>query len=69
MPSSCGPEEREEGNPVTRALATLICLYWVFDIVLCTKVQKTFDLICRLVGLRSSVKAMPLVRIAHTMLQ
>ncbi|KAH9371803.1 hypothetical protein HPB48_001402 [Haemaphysalis longicornis] len=32
------------------------------------KVQKTFDHMCHLVGLRSNVKATPLERIAHTML-
>lgn len=42
-----------------------ICLYWVFDIVFCPKAQETFDLICHLVGLRSGVKATPLVRIAQ----
>lgn len=51
------------------ALTTLLCLYWVFDIVFCTNAQKTFDLLCRLLGLHSGVKATPLVRIAHTMLK
>lgn len=50
-------------------LTTLLCLYWVFDIVFCPKAQETFDLICRLVGHRSGVKVTPLVRIAHMMLQ
>ncbi|KAL1473653.1 hypothetical protein MTO96_038541 [Rhipicephalus appendiculatus] len=52
------------------AIATQMALYWTFDIVFCSKTQKTFDLICRLLGIGSSgVQATPLVRVAHTFLQ
>lgn len=51
------------------ALATLIALYWAYDIVFVAKAQKTFDLLCRLVGLHSGVKTTPLVHSAHALLQ
>ncbi|KAH6940970.1 hypothetical protein HPB50_011411 [Hyalomma asiaticum] len=51
------------------AIATQMALYWTFDIVFCAKTQKTFDLICRLLGVGSGVQATPLVRVAHTLLQ
>ncbi|KAH6941295.1 hypothetical protein HPB50_015969 [Hyalomma asiaticum] len=51
------------------AIATQMALYWTFDIVFYAKTQKTFDLICRLLGVGSGVQATPLVRVAHTLLQ
>lgn len=51
------------------ALATLIALYWAYDIVFAVKAQKTFDLLCRLLGLHSGVKTTPLVHFAHVLLE
>ncbi|XP_049514330.1 uncharacterized protein LOC125941336 [Dermacentor silvarum] len=51
------------------ALATHIALYWAFDIVFAPKAQKTFDLICRMVGINSGVRPTPLLRVAHTLQQ
>ncbi|KAH6919445.1 hypothetical protein HPB50_029567 [Hyalomma asiaticum] len=48
------------------AIATQMELFWTFDIVFCARTQKTFDLICRLLGVGSGVQATP---IAHTLLQ
>ncbi|KAH7953113.1 hypothetical protein HPB49_004972 [Dermacentor silvarum] len=42
------------------ALATQIALYWAFDIVFAPKAQKTFDSICRMVGINSGVWPTPL---------
>ncbi|XP_075542856.1 uncharacterized protein LOC142576565 [Dermacentor variabilis] len=52
-----------------QAVATQMALYWTFDIVFCAKAQKTFDLLCRLIGVSSGIQATPLVRVAETLLK
>nr|XP_050041580.2 uncharacterized protein LOC126538935 isoform X2 [Dermacentor andersoni] len=52
-----------------QAVATQMALYWTFNIVFCAKAQKTFDLLCRLIGISSGIQATPLVRVAQTLLQ
>ncbi|XP_075727907.1 sterile alpha motif domain-containing protein 3 isoform X1 [Rhipicephalus microplus] len=54
---------------LTNALATLLALYWAFDIVFAKGAQKTFEVLGKLLGIPGSGRISPLARVAHTMLQ
>ncbi|XP_070395761.1 uncharacterized protein [Dermacentor albipictus] len=51
------------------AVATLIALYWAFDIVFDLKAKKSLDLICQVISVDSGVSPTPLVRLAAALFQ
>ncbi|XP_070390903.1 sterile alpha motif domain-containing protein 3-like [Dermacentor albipictus] len=57
-----------EERSLLAAVATLLALYWAFNIVFVKKGQKTLDLLCRLIQVDSGVPATPLVRVSHSLL-
>ncbi|XP_075534284.1 uncharacterized protein LOC142568074 [Dermacentor variabilis] len=55
-------------NTLLEAMATQMALYWVLNIAFQKKAQRTFHLLCELLGVPSGLRATPLVRVAHTLL-
>ncbi|XP_072144186.1 uncharacterized protein [Dermacentor andersoni] len=55
-------------NTLLEAIATQMALYWVLNIAFQKKAQRTFHLLCELLGVPSGLRATPLVRVAHTLL-
>lgn len=50
------------------AIATQLALYWTMNIVFKKRAQRTFDLICRLLNVKSGLRPTPLVQVAQTTL-
>ncbi|XP_070383358.1 uncharacterized protein [Dermacentor albipictus] len=57
-----------EENTLLEAIATQMALYWVLNIAFQKKAQRTFHLLCELLGVSSGLRDTPLVRVAHTLL-
>ena len=46
------------------AIGTQIALYWTMNIVFKKRAQRTFDLVCRLLKVKSGLRPTPLVQVA-----
>ncbi|KAH7978944.1 hypothetical protein HPB49_007455 [Dermacentor silvarum] len=64
----CLEELRIEEDSLLATIATLLALYWAFNIVFGKKGQKSLDLLCRLNEVGSGIPATPLVRVSHSLL-
>lgn len=64
----CLEELRIEEDSLLAAIATLLALYWAFNIAFVKKGQKLYDLLCRLIQVDSGIPATPLVRVSHSLL-
>ncbi|KAH7965859.1 hypothetical protein HPB49_011606 [Dermacentor silvarum] len=61
-------EELRIEDSLLAAIATLLALYWAFNIAFVKKGQKSHDLWCRLIQVDSGIPATPLVRVSHSLL-